>query len=109
MLNKPDFSIKRRWDDDVVFKNQARGTDEKGKRKEFINVSFLREFGIGQMEVLISFRIYYALTSTRGSWASTFVEVEMLNSVSAGWNWRYTLSVCFYGGSTNEFGVDRRL
>ncbi|KAK0630796.1 Pre-mRNA-splicing factor Cwf15/Cwc15 [Bombardia bombarda] len=37
LLNKPDFNIKRRWDDDVVFKNQARGTDEKGKRKEFIN------------------------------------------------------------------------
>jgi protein CWC15 len=39
LLNKPDFTIKRRWDDDVVFKNQARGTEEKGKRKEFINVS----------------------------------------------------------------------
>ncbi|KAK4252372.1 Pre-mRNA-splicing factor Cwf15/Cwc15 [Corynascus novoguineensis] len=32
-----DFAIKRRWDDDVVFKNQARGTEEKGKRTEFIN------------------------------------------------------------------------
>ncbi|KAK3295874.1 Cwf15/Cwc15 cell cycle control family protein [Chaetomium fimeti] len=32
-----DFNIKRRWDDDVVFKNQARGTEEKGKRTEFIN------------------------------------------------------------------------
>lgn len=31
--------MKRRWDDDVVFKNQARGTEEKGKKKEFINVS----------------------------------------------------------------------
>ena len=40
LLNKPDFNIKRRWDDDVVFKNQARGTEDKGK-KEFINVSFL--------------------------------------------------------------------
>ncbi|KLU89370.1 hypothetical protein MAPG_08341 [Magnaporthiopsis poae ATCC 64411] len=37
LLNKPDFNIKRRWDDDVVFKNQARGTEEKGKKKEFIN------------------------------------------------------------------------
>ncbi|KAK4157127.1 Pre-mRNA-splicing factor Cwf15/Cwc15 [Chaetomidium leptoderma] len=35
--NKTDFNLKRRWDDDVVFKNQARGTEEKGKRKEFIN------------------------------------------------------------------------
>jgi hypothetical protein len=32
--------MKRRWDDDVVFKNQARGTEDKGK-KEFINVSCL--------------------------------------------------------------------
>ncbi|KAB5558109.1 Cwf15/Cwc15 cell cycle control family protein [Coniochaeta sp. 2T2.1] len=37
LLNKADFNIKRRWDDDVVFKNQARGTDEKGKKKEFVN------------------------------------------------------------------------
>lgn len=37
LLNKPDFNIKRRWDDDVVFKNQARGTEDKGKRKDFIN------------------------------------------------------------------------
>lgn len=32
-----DFSIKRRWDDDVVFKNQARGTQERGKKAEFVN------------------------------------------------------------------------
>ncbi|KAK4456114.1 Pre-mRNA-splicing factor Cwf15/Cwc15 [Podospora aff. communis PSN243] len=37
LLNKTDFNIKRRWDDDVVFKNQARGTEDKGKKKEFIN------------------------------------------------------------------------
>ncbi|KAK4231537.1 Pre-mRNA-splicing factor Cwf15/Cwc15 [Podospora fimiseda] len=41
LLNKQqqptEFGVKRRWDDDVVFKNQARGTEEKGKRKEFIN------------------------------------------------------------------------
>ena len=35
-----DFNIKRRWDDDVVFKNQARGTEDKGKKKEFVNVSY---------------------------------------------------------------------
>lgn len=40
LLNKPDFSIKRRWDDDVVFKNQARDTDDRGKKKEFVNVSY---------------------------------------------------------------------
>ncbi|PGG99916.1 pre-mRNA-splicing factor cwc15 [Polytolypa hystricis UAMH7299] len=36
LLNPQDFNLKRRWDDDVVFKNQARGTEEKGK-KEFVN------------------------------------------------------------------------
>ncbi|CAG7562986.1 unnamed protein product [Fusarium equiseti] len=37
LLNKQDFNMKRRWDDDVVFKNQARGTEDKGKKKEFVN------------------------------------------------------------------------
>ncbi|KAI9665151.1 MAG: hypothetical protein M1831_002161 [Alyxoria varia] len=32
-----DFGVKRRWDDDVVFKNQARGTEDKGRGKEFVN------------------------------------------------------------------------
>ena len=31
-----DPTAKRRWDDDVVFRNQARGTEIKGK-KEFVN------------------------------------------------------------------------
>ncbi|KAL9087616.1 MAG: hypothetical protein Q9165_006540 [Trypethelium subeluteriae] len=37
LLNPKDFSVRRRWDEDVVFKNQARGTEEKGKSKEFVN------------------------------------------------------------------------
>ena len=37
LLNPQDFNIKRRWDDDVVFKNQARGTEKKDG-KEFVNV-----------------------------------------------------------------------
>ncbi|EFW15585.1 complexed with cef1p [Coccidioides posadasii str. Silveira] len=36
LLNPQDFNVKRRWDDDVVFKNQARGTENKGQ-KEFVN------------------------------------------------------------------------
>jgi protein CWC15 len=39
LLNKQDFTMKRRWDDDVVFKNQARGTEDRLKKKEFVNVS----------------------------------------------------------------------
>lgn len=38
LLNAQDFNMKRRWDDDVVFKNQARGTEKK-EGKEFVNVS----------------------------------------------------------------------
>lgn len=42
LLNAPgpaEYGVKRRWDDDVVFKNQARGTSEreKGRSKEFVN------------------------------------------------------------------------
>lgn len=37
LLNAQDFNMKRRWDDDVVFKNQARGTEKK-EGKEFVNV-----------------------------------------------------------------------
>lgn len=37
LLNPKNFNMKRRWDDDVVFKNQARGTEDKDKKKEFIN------------------------------------------------------------------------
>ncbi|KKY20839.1 putative cwf15 cwc15 cell cycle control family protein [Phaeomoniella chlamydospora] len=36
LLNPKAFNVQRRWDDDVVFKNQARGTEQKGK-KEFVN------------------------------------------------------------------------
>ncbi|KAF2100428.1 Cwf15/Cwc15 cell cycle control protein [Rhizodiscina lignyota] len=36
LLNAQDFNVKRRWDEDVVFKNQARGTADK-KSKEFVN------------------------------------------------------------------------
>ncbi|KAG0247687.1 hypothetical protein BG011_001084 [Mortierella polycephala] len=38
-----DFTVKRRWDDDVVFKNQARGMDDKPK-KRFINDTLRSDF-----------------------------------------------------------------
>lgn len=38
LLNPQDFNMKRRWDDDVVFKNQARGSEVK-RGPEFVNVS----------------------------------------------------------------------
>ncbi|KAF1997082.1 Cwf15/Cwc15 cell cycle control protein [Amniculicola lignicola CBS 123094] len=44
LLNAKDYTLKRRWDDDVVFKNQARGTEDKNKRKEFINDMLRSDF-----------------------------------------------------------------
>ncbi|TPX49199.1 hypothetical protein SeMB42_g01320 [Synchytrium endobioticum] len=38
-----DFSVKRRWDDDVIFKNQAKGMDEQPK-KRFINDMLRSDF-----------------------------------------------------------------
>jgi len=43
LLNPKDFNLKRRWDDDVVFKNQARGTEDK-KKKEFVNDMLRSDF-----------------------------------------------------------------
>lgn len=40
---KADFKVKRRWDDDVVFKNCARGEEDK-KEKKFINDTLRSEF-----------------------------------------------------------------
>ncbi|CAA0833607.1 Cwf15 / Cwc15 cell cycle control family protein [Striga hermonthica] len=43
LLNNPtSFSVKRRWDDDVVFKNQARGEAKAPKR--FINDTIRNDF-----------------------------------------------------------------
>ncbi|KAG7314305.1 hypothetical protein KOW79_021608 [Hemibagrus wyckioides] len=38
------FRVKRRWDDDVVFKNCAKGVDESRKEKRFINDTLRSEF-----------------------------------------------------------------
>lgn len=72
MLNKQDFTMKRRWDDDVVFKNQARGTEDKGK-KEFVNVSCFHDSGtfpcfhlpfLAELQLMFLFRTSSALIST---------------------------------------------
>jgi hypothetical protein len=56
--------MKRRWDDDVVFKNQARGTEGK-QNPEFVNVSLYRSCTkvianeiIGSLAVRLSQTIY---------------------------------------------------
>ncbi|VDM65371.1 unnamed protein product [Strongylus vulgaris] len=42
--NGSDFKVKRRWDDDVVFKNCAKGIDERKKESTFINDAIRSEF-----------------------------------------------------------------
>ncbi|CCJ30638.1 unnamed protein product [Pneumocystis jirovecii] len=42
-LTSKDFSVKRRWDDDVIFKNQAKGISDIPK-KEFVNDLLRTEF-----------------------------------------------------------------
>eukprot|EP00761_Pharyngomonas_kirbyi_P013656 gb/GECH01013685.1/.p1 GENE.gb/GECH01013685.1/~~gb/GECH01013685.1/.p1 ORF type:complete len:225 (+),score=100.13 gb/GECH01013685.1/:1-675(+) len=42
LLSKKAFEVKRRWDDDVVFKNQAR--DERKVQKRFINDTIRNDF-----------------------------------------------------------------
>ncbi|KAK1925679.1 Pre-mRNA-splicing factor Cwf15/Cwc15 [Papiliotrema laurentii] len=38
------FAVKRRWDDDLIFKNQAAGVDEKKGKGEFVNDLLRSEF-----------------------------------------------------------------
>lgn len=42
-LQKTDFKVKRRWDDDVVFKNCAKGED-KIVKKGFVNDTLRSDF-----------------------------------------------------------------
>ena len=66
LLNKQDFTMKRRWDDDVVFKNQARGTEDKGK-KEFVNVSRGSPCKVEYTQLTVFDRICYGLISIDAS------------------------------------------
>ncbi|KAL7420584.1 complexed with cef1p [Cryptotrichosporon argae] len=38
------FAVKRRWDDDLIFKNQAAGVDDKPRKGEFVNDLLRSEF-----------------------------------------------------------------
>lgn len=61
-----------RWDDDVVFKNQARGTEDK-RKKEFVNVCMFDSLTNHQSWVLTTdvscYRIFYVRISINGSWS----------------------------------------
>ncbi|VDP16275.1 unnamed protein product [Soboliphyme baturini] len=52
--SKQDFTVKRRWDDDVVFKNCAKGLDDRQRREpSFINDALRSEFHRKFMEKYI--------------------------------------------------------
>lgn len=65
LLNPKAFNVKRRWDDDVVFKNQARGTEQTGN-KEFVNVRAFHVFVLCRCSPC--HRIYCDQIFTRSSW-----------------------------------------
>ncbi|NP_001296221.1 spliceosome-associated protein CWC15 homolog [Equus asinus] len=48
-----NFKVKRRWDDDVVFKNCAKGVDDQKKDKRFVNDTLRSEFHKKFMEKYI--------------------------------------------------------
>lgn len=66
LLNPQEFNMKRRWDDDVVFKNQARGTEDK-RGKEFVNVCGV-QYCLLRMVLTVICRTCYDRISTRDSW-----------------------------------------
>ncbi|CAJ0642551.1 5384_t:CDS:2 [Entrophospora sp. SA101] len=43
LIANKDFNVRRRWDDDVIFKNQARGVEDNPK-KRFINDTLRSDF-----------------------------------------------------------------
>ncbi|NP_001084754.1 protein CWC15 homolog A [Xenopus laevis] len=51
--SQASFKVKRRWDDDVVFKNCAKGVDEMKKQKRFVNDTLRSEFHKKFMEKYI--------------------------------------------------------
>ncbi|KAM0716223.1 hypothetical protein Q7P37_007668 [Cladosporium fusiforme] len=53
--NGHEYGVKRRWDDDVVFKNQARGTEERGKEKQFVNDLLRSDFHKRFMDRLVDY------------------------------------------------------
>ncbi|VAI35387.1 unnamed protein product [Triticum turgidum subsp. durum] len=57
MNNSGSFNVKRRWDDDVVFKNQARGETKTPKR--FINDTIRSDFHRKFLHRLLLSTVYY--------------------------------------------------
>ena len=56
-----------RWDDDVVFKNQARGTEDK-RKKEFVNVKLLHLYVSITQATDTDTRTYYVQISISALW-----------------------------------------
>jgi protein CWC15 len=89
LLNAKDFTMKRRWDDDVVFKNQARGTEDRNKKKEFINDMLRSDFHKKFMVCNIFTCIPSAFTNI--SSPNTYDELTSMHSLGA------TMNLAFSG------------
>jgi protein CWC15 len=57
-----DFSVKRRWDDDVIFRNQARGTDDRNLKKAFVNDLLRSDF---HKKFMVSFHFIVLSSNSR--------------------------------------------
>ncbi|KAJ1449785.1 Cwf15/Cwc15 cell cycle control protein-domain-containing protein [Pelagophyceae sp. CCMP2097] len=44
LLNEPTGAIKRKWNDDVVFRNQARGLSDSTQKRQFVNDTIRSDF-----------------------------------------------------------------
>ncbi|XP_032878291.1 spliceosome-associated protein CWC15 homolog [Amblyraja radiata] len=53
LIGQSNFKVRRRWDDDVVFKNCAKGIDEAKRDKRFVNDTLRSEFHKKFMEKYI--------------------------------------------------------
>ncbi|CAB1422024.1 unnamed protein product [Pleuronectes platessa] len=79
------FRVKRRWDDDVVFKNCAKGVDEARKEKRFINDTLRSEFHKKFMEKYVDFtslRTYPGFRRSPGASHRQSTEEKMEKSAS---------------------------
>lgn len=57
------IKVKRRWDDDVVFKNCAKGIEERKKEQVFINDAIRSEFHKKFMEKYIKWLVPWSFFS----------------------------------------------
>ncbi|KAI6186274.1 Membrane transporter [Aphelenchoides besseyi] len=115
-----NFSVKRRWDDDVVFKNCAKGTDDRNQQPTFINDSIRSQFHRRSRVLVfvlsfISYAFYHAsrknVSGVKGSliqeWTSNTTHDPLFNNPSDASTFLGTLDalfMLFYAGALVFWG-----